>query len=64
MEGVHVKLLMRASCIYVNVDPDASPSLPLIKNPVYDLPPVGISDEDNQAENQSQLYVNDVEGVA
>ena len=25
---------------YVNVDPDASPSLPLTKNPAYNLPPV------------------------
>ena len=49
---------------YVNVDPDASPSLPFTKNPVYDLPPVGVSDEANQTENQSELYVNDVEGVA
>ena len=33
---------------YVHVDPDASPSLSLTKNPAYNLPPVGVSDEANQ----------------
>ena len=38
---------------YVNVDSDGSQSLPLTKNPAYQLPPGGVSDEADQTENQS-----------
>ena len=41
------------SQLYVNVDSDGSMSLPLTKNPVYNLPPGGVIDEADQTENRS-----------
>ena len=40
---------------YVNVDPDASPSLPLTKNPVCNLPPVAMLPPDHVNHEGTQL---------